>query len=204
MFKKVTFAIALVALLAPSAAWAQKVQITPFYGYQFGGNVDVARGELIVPASGNFGFTFDLQFDDQIAFEFYYSRQNTKLEFRERGIGSKVELFDIAVEYYQAGGIYHFSEDNLQPFVTFGAGATRWAAKTDLASDEWQLSIGGGAGVKVFVSPRIGFRLEGKLLFPFWGGASFFCGLPGGCWVGAGGQVSTVNGNVSGGLIIAF
>ena len=204
MFKKHIFALTVVAMLGPSAAWAQRVQITPFYGYQFGGNVDVARGELIVPAAGNFGFTFDLQFDDAVAFEFYYSRQDTKLEFRERAIGNKVELFDMAVEYYQVGGAYHFSEDNIQPFVSFGAGVTRWAAKTDLASDEWQFSLGGGGGVKVFVSPRIGFRLEGKLLFPFWSSTSFFCGLPGGCWVGGAGNVSTVNGNVLGGLIIAF
>ncbi len=204
MFKKSTFTLAVVAMLAPSAVWAQTVQITPFYGYQFGGNVDVARGELIVPAAGNFGFIFDLQFDDAVAFEFYYSRQDTKLEIRERGIGNKVELFDMAVEYYQAGGVYHFAEGNIQPFVSFGAGVTRWAAKTDLASDEWQFSLGGGGGVKAFVSPRIGFRLEGKLLFPFWSDTSFFCGLPGGCWVGGSANVSTVNGSVLGGLIIAF
>ena len=76
--------------------------------------------------------------------------------------------------------------------------------KTDLAGDEWQFSAGGGGGVKVFVSPHIGFRVEGKLLFPFWGSASFFCGFPGGCWAGASGYALTVNGNVLGGLIIAF
>lgn len=166
--------------------------------------MDVGRGELIVPAAGNFGFTFDLQLDDQVAFEFYYSRQHTKLEFREQGIGNKVELFDMAVEYYQLGGVYHFSEDDIQPFVSFGAGFTRWAAKTNLASDEWQFSASGGAGIKALVSPHFGFRFEGKLLFPFWGSASFFCGLPGGCWAGAGGNVTTVNGNVLGGVIIAF
>ena len=96
------------------------------------------------PCSGK--LRFHLQFDDAVAFEFYYSRQDTKLEFRERAIGNKVELFDMAVEYYQVGGVYHFSEDNIQPFVSFGAGVTRWAAKTDLASDEWQFSLGGGGG----------------------------------------------------------
>ena len=123
---------------------------------------------------------------------------------RSTYFGSKEELFDMAVEYYQGGAVYEFSEDAIRPFVTFSGGVTRWAPKSTAVGSEWQFSFTGGGGIKAFVSPNIGFRIEGRLLIPFWGGASFFCGFPAGCWTGLGGYVTTIQGNVLGGLIVAF
>ncbi len=52
---------------------------------------------------------------------------------------------------------------------------------------------------------RIGFRAEFRLLVPFYGsGFSIGCGLPAGCYTGVSGFTATLQGNVNGGLIIAF
>jgi hypothetical protein len=44
-----------------------------------------------------------------------------------------------------------------------------------------------------------------RILVPFCGsGFTIGCGLPGGCYTGVSGFATTVQGNVNGGLIIAF
>lgn len=50
--KKACLFLLMVLVFGSSPAWAQKVEIAPFYGYQFGGGLDVVRGSLSLPASG--------------------------------------------------------------------------------------------------------------------------------------------------------
>jgi hypothetical protein len=203
--KKVTLLLWGVLVLHSMPAWAQQVEITPFYGYTFGGGLDVVRGRLSIPASGAFGFTFDVRVSDDVMFEFLYSRQDTELKFQPGGIGPKEELFDMAVEYYHGGGLLEFGDEQVRPYVALGAGVTRLAPKPNGVNTEWRLSASFGGGVKVFPSDHIGFRFEGRLLVPFYGsGFTIGCGSPGGCYTGLSGFATTLQGNMNGGLIIAF
>ncbi len=195
----------MVFVFGSSLAQAQKVEIAPFYGYQFGGGLDVVRGNLSIPASGAFGFTFDVRVRDNAMFEFLYLRQDSELKFQPGGIGPKEDLFDMAVEYYHGGGLIEFGDDVARPYVALGAGVTRLAPKPEGLSSEWRFSASFGGGVKVLPSEHIGFRFEGRLLVPFWGsGFTIGCGSPGGCYTGLSGFATTLQGHVNGGLIIAF
>ena len=203
--KKTCLLLLLVFYIGSSPAWAQKVEITPFYGYQFGGGLDVVRGQLSIPSSGVYGFTFDVRVRDNAMVEFLYLRQDTELKFQSGGVGPKEELFDMAVEYYHGGGVLEFGEGQARPYVALGVGATRLAPKAEAIGSEWRFSASFGGGVKVFPSEHIGFRFEGRLLVPFWGsGFSIGCGGPGGCYTGVSGYATTLQGNVNGGLVIAF
>ncbi len=138
-------------------------------------------------------------------FEFLYSRQDTTLDFQQGGIGGKEELFDMAVEYYQVGGIIEFGEETVRPYISLTAGVTRLNPKPSNLDSEYRFSAPVGGGVKVFPSEHIGFRFEGRILVPFYGsGFTIGCGLPGGCYAGASGFATTLQGNVNGGLIFAF
>ena len=57
MIKKSTLAFALVFVLGSSPAWAQKAEITPFIGYQFGGKVALVNGDVKLKDAANFDFT---------------------------------------------------------------------------------------------------------------------------------------------------
>jgi opacity protein-like surface antigen len=203
--KKAGLLLLIVFALSSSPAWAQKVEITPWYGYTFGGSLDVVEGRLSTPASGAFGFTFDVRVSDDVMFEFLYSRQDTKLRFQPGGVGPKEDVFDMAVEYYHGGGLIEFGDETARPYIALGAGVTRFAPKPEGVSSEWRFSASFGGGVKVLPSDHIGFRVEGRILVPFYGsGFTIGCGAPGGCWTGVSGFAATLQGNVNGGLIIAF
>jgi len=203
--KKISLLFLVVFALGSSPARAQKVEITPFYGYTFGGGLDVVRGRLSIPASGAFGFTFDVRVSDDVMFEFLYSRQDTELKFQPGGVGAKEELFDMAVEYYHGGGLIEFGDEQVRPYVALGAGVTRFAPKPEGVNTEWRFSASFGGGVKILPSEHIGFRFEGRILVPFYGsGFAIGCGAPGGCYTGVSGFATTLQGNVNGGLIIAF
>ncbi len=64
MTKRLASVLLGLAVLGGSEAQAQKVEVTPFYGYQFGGGHDVVRGRLSIPSSGSYGFTFDVRVRD--------------------------------------------------------------------------------------------------------------------------------------------
>ena len=187
-----------------SPVWAQKVEIAPFYGYQFGDSFVVSRGEVKYDASANWGFTVGVEIEDELKFELMYSRADTKLEFRELGsIGQEI-LFDMSVQYFHGGILYEVdASDRVRGFFTGSAGVTFFDPEPDL-SGEWKFSFAGGVGVKLFMSDHIGIRLQGRLLFPVLGtSGGFACGLPGGCFVGINAW-TTISGDVTAGLIFAF
>ena len=47
----------LVFVLFASPVWAQKVEVAPFYGYQFGDSFVVSRGDVKYDGGANWGFT---------------------------------------------------------------------------------------------------------------------------------------------------
>ncbi len=77
---------------------------------------------MSIPSSGSHGFTFDVRVRDDALVEFICSRQDTLLKLQPGGLGSKQPLFDMAVEYYQGGGLIEFGDDTTRPFVALGAG----------------------------------------------------------------------------------
>lgn len=204
--KKILPLLVTVLALATSQVWAQesKVEITPFYGYQFGGSYDVVRGKLSVPAAGVWGFTFDVRVTDDAMIEFLYSRQDSNLRFQQGGVGPKEDLFDLAVEYYQGGGLIEFGDGPVKPYVALGAGVLRLNPKAGELDSEWRFAASFAGGVKVLPG-RIGFRAEFRALVPFYGGGfAIGCGGAGGCYTGVAGFAATIQGNVNAGLIIAF
>lgn len=197
--------LVLALTLATSQVWAQesKVEIAPFYGYQFGGSYNVIEGKLSIPASGNWGFTINVRVTDDGMIEFLYSRQDSRLQFQPGGLGPKEDVFDLAAEYYQGGGLLEFGDGPAKPYIALGVGALRLNPKPDELDSEWSFSANFAGGIKVLPG-HIGFRAEFRLLVPFYGGGfSIGCGLPGVC-TGVSGFAATAQGNVNAGLIIAF
>ena len=200
-------ALTAVAIAAGGTAplFAQKVEIQPFYGYQFGDSFLVSRGEVKLSGSANWGLTVDIEIEDELKFEFMYSKADTELRFRQSGnIGSET-LFDMTMQYFHGGILYEVdASDRVRGFFTATAGVTYYEPMDHSFSGEWKFSLSGGAGVKLFLSDNVGIRLQGRLLFPLVSaGSGFACGLPGGCFVGINAW-TTVSADTTIGLILAF
>ena len=136
--------------------------------------------------------------------ELAYIRQDTELWLRDALTGIKSPLFDMAVEHFQIGGLYELRPGRVRPFGLFTAGLTHFNPKPKERSSEWRFSFGFGGGVKAFVSEHLGFRFQGRLLFPYFGGGGgLWCSAPGGCFVTLDGRVA-LQLDFTGGIILAF
>jgi len=195
----------LLGLADASPAWAQKVEITPFAGWQFGGKVSAVEGDLIVPSGFDWGVMLDIRVADDGFFEVFYSRQESQLNFKEFPSGVTSKVFDMAVEYFQAGGQLEFySNGALQPFVAMTLGATKFNPQASGYSNEWRFSGTIAGGGKYYISKRFGFRGQGQMLMTFISSSGgMFCSGGGGCYGGISGR-AFLQGNFTGGLIVAF
>jgi hypothetical protein len=192
-------------VLGVTKVWGQGqrgVDIIPYFGYSFGGKVNGfnAEGKIVDSEAYGVAVDFALPFREGAQLELMWYMQPTRLDVRVFPQPNREPVFDMDVHYIQIGGIYGIQQDNILPYGTFSLGATIFHPKTNQFSDEWRFSATLGLGAKVYLSERVGIRLDGRLLLPFTGGA---------LWVGTGGvsagaTSSIIQGNVNGGLIISL
>ena len=199
-------AIALMLLLGLSSVWAQKAELTPFIGYQFGGNFTVWSGELDIVDDMHYGAMLDISMPGNVQVELLYSRQATVMRLHRYPIGGTTTLFDMSIQYFHLGGLRLFAPPSakIRPFVVGTLGMSLINPFEPGVSSAWLASLGFGFGAKAFVNQRLGLRFQAGLMLPFKlsGGAIFIGG--GGADIGVTGYCPFVQGNVSAGLILAL
>ena len=178
--------------------------VTSFIGYQFGGKFTSYHGDLNVVDSENYGILVDIPVNPNgVKAEILYSRQDTVFELRTSPPDRVTRhLFDIAVEYYNVGGLFEKPRGKVRPYGVVTLGGARFAPKAADYSDEWFFNITFGGGAKAYLTKHVGLRADLRVLAPM-----NFAGT--GLWVGTGGvdfgmatgSVIT-QGNVSLGLMI--
>ncbi len=200
------FAAVLSIVLIPAGMSAQRIEITPFAGFQFGGNLRIQSGDLSVSSGLNYGFTIDVSFTPGGKIEFFYSRQETDLELEDGTTGAVSTLFDMAVEFIHVGVVYEWNLQKVKPFVVLTGGMTRMIPQgVDRESERWASGMFGG-GVKTFVSERVGIKAQGRLAFSLVrAGDELFCAptIAGGCLVGLRRKLMT-QGMLTAGVFVAF
>jgi hypothetical protein len=198
----------LILVTVTSVGHARKFEITPLVNYvwtsKIGAYWDNESGDLDIGNSASWGIAVDIDLHQEAQLELLYNRQDSYMEFLTYPGGIQKWKGDLAVEYYQIGGLYRRPVDKVEPFFLFTLGATRFAPKGSEFSDEWKFSIIMGLGAKVWVTDRIGLRFQGRMLMPMlWSSAGFWCGL-GGCSLGYGGGSALVQGDLGVGLTFRF
>jgi len=199
----------LLALASITLVQAQAIEITPTYGYQFGGRLNYGPNYIKLDNSGMFGITLGYEVRSDYMVEVSYLNMGTELRIRDR-IASPTEsrLSDMNVDWFMLGGTRYFGNDRVKPFFGGQLGLSVFSPKNvnrDIApnglNNATRFSFGFKGGVVVMLSERVGINLQGNLLFPVeWGG--FYVGA------GTGGISSGVNvgstivmGGFSGGLV---
>jgi Outer membrane protein beta-barrel domain len=183
--KRLLLAAAAIGVFAlPGLAQAQ--ELGGFVGWQLGTNkVSFLGGEAGLKSSLNYGAELNFPVNRGGSFVLLWNHQSTDLDVNN--FGGVREDRPVSVNYFHAGGMMEFPQDNLRPFVMFTLGTT-WLSPADSnVSDEWRFSMMLGGGLKVDMSERVGLRGQGRL----WAttistSGGFWCGT-GGCSVGLGG-----------------
>jgi hypothetical protein len=185
------------ALAVATPASAQKIEITPFVGYQFGGEL-TEIGDVTVnrklEQNPMWGLALDFAITGLDQVEIYYSSQSTELN---RGTEPAI---DAKVDFIQVGALHHYSPHKpINPYVGFTLGATRYGVE---GGNDTRFSAGIALGLKMLVSDHLGFRFDGRIFGTSTGSGTIGCSDQG-C-IGYPDTSIIWNYNVSAGVIIHF
>ena len=195
--------IAALVLCGPaSGALAQTVEVSPFVGYRFGGDLyEVYTGtSLDIDGATAVGGVVDVFVERGLSFSFIYAHQDAEIETSDSW-GRTTEFGRLSVDHWHAGGTQEFGTGAVRPFLTGTLGLTRFGAPGD---SEIRFSTAAGGGVKLMPSRHLGVRLDGRVYAVFMNGwtSAGVCG-GGGCLVGV--DVSLIwQAEFTAGLVVAF
>jgi hypothetical protein len=193
------FGILLVSGCAVPAS-AQTVEIAPFAGYRFGGDLfELATNHpLDLDGAPAFGGAVSVEMRDGLWFEALFSHQQADVDVPGGPFGPPRRTRAV-VDHWLAGGRQDFGTDRARPFATGFLGLTRYGAEGD---DELRFTLGAGGGVKVALQRHLGVRLDGRVFTTFVDvDAAAACS--GGCLVGL--NVNVVwQAEFTAGLVLVF
>lgn len=208
--KKIGIIIGLfVASLMTHHSFAQTIEVTPSYGFQFGSKSNYGSNYLKIDGSDQYGITIGFETYDDIMAEVSYFHQGTELRMRDIVLSpSEDRLADLSADWIFVGGTKYFPSGNIRPFVGGALGLVILSPKNENtsiigfsldASTKFAFAFKGG--VNIMFSDRVGLNLQGNLMFPAnWGGV-YIGGGSGGIGGGVGVSTSTLIGGFSGGLV---
>ena len=151
---------AIVVLAAAPAVAEEKVELTPFGGYRFGGsfNVDDGAGSYDVDDSPAAGLILNWRHRDNTRWEIIYSHQDTDASFDAATINDPT--LNVETHLLQLGGTYQGDGARFRPYLAATLGGTHVkVTSTGSASDTF---LSGSIGVGLLFRPesRLGARLD--------------------------------------------
>jgi hypothetical protein len=199
----------LFSLLFATWGHTQAIEITPTYGYQFGGKLTYGSNYLKADESGMFGITLGFEARSDYMIEVSYLNMSTELRIRDRDASpTESRLSDLNVDWFMLGGTRYFGDDRVKPFFGGQLGVSVFSPKnvdSDIAPNGLdsitKFSFGFKGGVVVMFSERVGINLQGNLLFPVQWGGFYIGGGTGGISSGVNTGTTIVMGGFSGGLV---
>lgn len=160
--KKLLFLTVIVAAFSAPLLAQPSMELTPTFGYVFGGSFD----ELTAPGLGNvsvdvedsesYGLIFDIG-SPANQFEFTWMRQETNLATN----ADEFPSFDYQSDNYQLGFIHNFhAGEPTTPFFIASMGWTDFDIAGQSSDERFSVAIGGG--VKHYFNERIGVRAQAR------------------------------------------
>lgn len=150
-------------------------EITPYIGYQSGGDFAIDGTSERGHVAGQVAYALALNFrdDSETQYQVFYSRQPAHVDANS-ALPSGV---DIDIDYLHFGGTLRLDPGSLlEPYVVGTVGATLLSPKLPGVHDNQVFSIGIGAGVRVPVRPQFNIMMEGRAFISFMpAGGALFC-----------------------------
>ncbi|MEE9491993.1 MAG: outer membrane beta-barrel protein [Gammaproteobacteria bacterium] len=163
-------AILLLCLTVP-AAWADVLDITPFGGVRYGGEIenvesndpnqnldlDVDNGDF------SYGVIVGIPVYQALKIELIYSHQETQLRANNGFLRPESRFADLDLDYYHVGASWEWKTGKtVHPFVAASLGVTRFEPEGDILDDDSRFSYSLGGGVRFFVMETLALTLSGR------------------------------------------
>jgi hypothetical protein len=192
---------AVLAVTTLAAAAAPTFEISPFFGYRWGGFVKSEDGtDADFDGGVSYGLAFDLTpvRDSDIKLELLWSRQDSGLDLENLGSSSHV---DMTVDEFLIGGVFEQTRGKFKYYLSGLLGATLFAPEGLDSQVKFGLSIGGGFKYFLLKNLALRFDIRGYCTIVDSEGAFISTG---GTTVAYFGGNSMWQGEVSGGVTVAF
>ena len=185
---RLLFAFAFLAISALPSMAQQRFEFQPFIGYKYGGGVDVSGNALgisriNIDSSIAYGATLTFNPAENLGLEFLWNRQPTNATGSYHGGGTYPQKIGVTLDQYHGDFLFSLAGhgSKLEPFVLIGLGATNMHGQ---GSSTTKFSFGLGGGVKYFVSPHLGFRLQARYTptYAYTSSGGIWCNWWGYCW----------------------
>lgn len=203
MKKRILF---IVLFILPVLIYAQHFEISPLFGYQFGGKRYFYQGDLKLKDNANYGGAFGIRIGHTNMIEFQYSFMATHTEWLPDYLYKDEyprQTYKMDVNTFQLNYIKEFPIANVKPFGLLSFGSTWFDFKENIRDGVF-FTVGLGAGCKVMFNKFIGMRIQGRMLMPLRvQGFTFYAGT-GGSGISSSAGVVLLEGDFSGGLVFAL
>ena len=172
--------------------------------YLFGGILSTTNGELNFV--NNFGFVGDLNYhlNNGTAIGISYSYIPTELRYRDYLVaGSETKLFNMDLHYFYLNYIVEKDQRKATPYLMVGFGGVLAHPRDKSYNDVFRFAGEIGGGIKIYFSNKVGFKLQARLLLPYYAASvGVYAGTGGvGYGVSAG---AVIQADISAGLTYKF
>lgn len=196
-----TLTVIFILIAASSQTNGQtETQIFGMAGYMVNSDVTVAQGDLRFDDGVSYGLGIDIGVEREMQAELGWSMSPSYARVYKVAGGS-TDLAAVTIHHFQAGALVEPNKKkDVSPFGLITLGASLFSPAEKNYVDHWTFTFALGGGVKIYVSDKIGIRLQGRLLVPMvLSGGSVWFGT-GGAGVAVGTYTTIVEGDFSGGL----
>jgi hypothetical protein len=193
--------ICTILLVTVTQARAQKIELSPFIGYETGAQIHSSLGDLHIDDGMDWGGSLDVGIGGGRYGEFSYSHMASSVHVT--GGLTSYEPVNLAVDYYSLGMLQEIKPDaKATPYGLFTLGIVNYRQTSggDAAENKMHISLAGG--VKIKASERVGLRLQARLLMPLYYAGTYFGVGTGGASAGVSGGIQGVQGDFTAALVI--
>ncbi len=180
---------------------AQKVELTPFIGYETGAKIYTGYDYLRIGDGMVYGGSLNVNLGGGRYSELSYSHMASTLSYD----GYIDKICDLAVDYYSIGALQEVMPGaKATPYGMFTLGLVNYRPTSGGYESENKMHVSLAGGIKIRASERIGIRLQARLLMPIWYGGAYWTVGPGGGGFSVGGGIHGVQGDFTGALFFVL
>ena len=172
MLRKAILLFLVFSSLNAAGVWAQKWEVSPFFGYRWGGELsdgtygdpDTFDETLQFDAGPNYGLIVGYFVQPKIQVRAFWDRQNTSLDVIFEQLDKEEKLGDATIDYLHLGVLMLFLEPDirLQPFFAFSLGGTYISPAGSSIDSSWFTSAGYAVGVRYFFTDNVGGFVQNR------------------------------------------
>ena len=152
----------LISMPALASAQDSGTEITPFFGYRFGGTFETedVTAKYEMQDSSSFGLLLNFRHKGNTQWEILYSQQSSEAEYS--GPDGPDPFVDTEIHVLQFGGTYQGEGQRGRPYLAATIGGTH--IRTDSADSSSDTFFSGSIGVGMMFMPAssVGIRVEAR------------------------------------------